>query len=70
MRAGESSSKEMIMATEKEIENYAYRLWEEAGRPEGKDKEFWNAAKAATLETESAQPSAGDQTGGRKEPND
>ena len=34
------------MATEKQIQNYAYQLWEKAGRPEGRDKEFWNAAKA------------------------
>ena len=34
------------MATEKQIQNYAYRLWQQAGCPEGKDDEFWHKAKA------------------------
>lgn len=28
------------------IKDLAYRLWEEAGRPEGRDEEFWLAAEA------------------------
>lgn len=43
------------MATEAEIRNYAHQLWEKAGRPEGRDIEFWNAAKA-NLDAESESP--------------
>lgn len=31
--------------TEQEIRMVAYALWEEAGRPDGRDKEFWSAAE-------------------------
>ena len=34
------------MATDKEIQNYAYKHWDQAGRPDGKDDEFWHKAKA------------------------
>jgi hypothetical protein len=34
------------MANEDQIRNYAHQLWEKAGRPEGRDDEFWHAAKA------------------------
>ena len=34
------------MATEKQIQNLAYKLWEQAGCPQGRDDEFWRAAKA------------------------
>ena len=34
------------MATDKEIQNYAYKLWQEAGCPKDKDHEFWHKAKA------------------------
>jgi hypothetical protein len=30
---------------EKEIQNAAYFLWEEAGRPVGRDQEFWFTAR-------------------------
>lgn len=30
--------------TEKEIKARAYQLWEEAGRPENREEEFWQAA--------------------------
>ncbi len=30
---------------EKDIQHAAYFLWEEAGRPEGRDQEFWFAAR-------------------------
>ena len=32
------------MATEEQIRNCPHRLWEKAGRPEGRDPEFWHAA--------------------------
>ncbi len=31
--------------TETQIRDRAYALWEEAGRPEGQDMEFWIAAE-------------------------
>ncbi|TYL89193.1 DUF2934 domain-containing protein [Bradyrhizobium rifense] len=34
------------MALEEQIRNYAYQLWEKAGKPEGRDEEFLQAAKA------------------------
>jgi hypothetical protein len=33
------------MATEQQIRNYAHQLWEKAGRPDGRDMEFWHAAE-------------------------
>jgi hypothetical protein len=30
---------------EQEIREYAYRLWQEAGSPEGQETEFWQQAK-------------------------
>lgn len=30
---------------EERIRRHAYQLWEEAGKPEGRDKEFWERAK-------------------------
>ncbi len=31
--------------TEQEIRERAHRLWEQAGRPEGREEEFWHAAE-------------------------
>ncbi|WKA26370.1 DUF2934 domain-containing protein [Bradyrhizobium roseum] len=33
------------MATEQEIGEFAHQLWENAGKPEGRVDEFWNAAE-------------------------
>jgi len=33
-------------ASENRIRDEAYRLWEEAGRPHGRDAEFWHQALA------------------------
>ncbi|MBR0806827.1 DUF2934 domain-containing protein [Bradyrhizobium japonicum] len=33
------------LSTEQQIREYAHLLWEKAGKPEGRDKEFWEAAK-------------------------
>lgn len=30
---------------EEHIRTLAYRLWDEAGRPEGRSNEFWNEAQ-------------------------
>lgn len=35
----------MAEPTEKEIKNRAYELWEKAGKPEGKDEEFYQLAQ-------------------------
>jgi hypothetical protein len=45
------------MATEQQIRSYAHQLWEEAGRPEGRDAEFWHTAEVE-LNTESESPDA------------
>ena len=31
--------------TEQEIRECAHRLWEQAGKPEGREHEFWQAAE-------------------------
>ncbi len=35
------------MSQQNEIKDLAYRLWDEAGRPEGQDMEFWLQAEAS-----------------------
>ncbi len=45
------------MASEEQIRNYAHRLWEKAGRPDGRDMEFWHAAEVQ-LNAESESPDA------------
>jgi hypothetical protein len=45
------------MASEEQIRNYAHLLWEKAGRPEGRDTEFWHAAEVE-LNAESESPDA------------
>jgi hypothetical protein len=40
------------MKTElEEIQTRAYQLWEEAGRPEGRDQEFWRQAERELTES-------------------
>jgi Protein of unknown function (DUF2934) len=34
------------MASEDQIRRHAHQLWERAGRPEGRETEFWLAAEA------------------------
>lgn len=36
----------MMTYNEMQIRDRAYALWEQAGRPEGQDKEFWAMAEA------------------------
>ncbi len=45
------------VATEAQIRDYAHTLWEKAGRPEGRDLEFWHAAEVE-LNAESESPDA------------
>lgn len=35
----------MAEPNEDEIRPFAHQLWEKAGRPEGRDKEFWELAQ-------------------------
>jgi DUF2934 family protein len=35
----------MVFPTDKQIRELAYRLWLEAGKPEGREKEFWHQAE-------------------------
>jgi hypothetical protein len=37
--------KGFTMSVHEQISQRAYFLWEQAGRPEGRDKEFWTAAE-------------------------
>lgn len=36
-----------LMLLEQRIRETAYRLWEEAGSPEGREQDFWFQAEAA-----------------------
>jgi hypothetical protein len=49
----------MADATEDQIRSYAHQLWENAGKPEGRDQEFWHqAAQQLRTENESSNPDA------------
>lgn len=40
------------MLMEQRIREAAYRLWEEAGQPEGREEDFWYQAEAEIREVE------------------
>ena len=42
--------------TEKEITHRAYQLWEQAGRPEGRDKEFYHQAEQELRNEDKSSP--------------
>lgn len=45
---------------EHRVRKLAYRLWEEAGRPQGRDQEFWHMASARiAAEALDRKPTAG-----------
>ena len=46
----------MTKPTDKEIAARAYKLWEENGRPEGKEEEFWHAAEQLLLNEDNSNP--------------
>ena len=46
------------MLTEEQIKEQAYQMWEQQGRPEGKDVEYYFAAKQMLEEQEAAQARA------------
>lgn len=47
---------EPIEPTEEEIRTYAHQLWEKAGRPEGRDKEFWDLAEQELRNKDKSSP--------------
>jgi len=49
-------SMQLTKPSEKEIAARAYRIWEEAGMPNGKDEEFWRAAEQELLNEEKSNP--------------
>jgi DUF2934 family protein len=57
----------IVMATKEQIRNYAHQLWEKAGRPEGRDAEFWHAAEVE-LNGESESPDAPTPPGSTQQP--
>ena len=48
--------KRMTKPTDKEIAARAFKLWEENGRPEGKEEEFWHAALQQLLNEDKSNP--------------
>ena len=46
----------MAKATEQDIAARAFRLWEAAGMPEGKDEEFWRAAEQELVNEDQSNP--------------
>jgi len=50
------------------IRTRAYRLWEQAGRPEGGDLEFWERARQE-IEAEESEPATPVPAPAKKDPN-
>jgi Protein of unknown function (DUF2934) len=42
--------------TEEQIRKRAHQLWEEAGKPEGREDEFWQLAKQELQNEDKASP--------------
>ncbi len=42
--------------TEQDIRDRAHRLWEQAGRPEGREDEFWHAAEQELRNADRSSP--------------
>jgi hypothetical protein len=51
---------------EEEVRQLAYRLWEEAGRPEGKDAAFWALAESRVVGTSGGPEAGGPQATSRR----
>jgi Protein of unknown function (DUF2934) len=50
----------MAQPTEEQIRKRAFELWEQAGKPEGREDEFWNQAQRELQgEEESGDPDKG-----------
>jgi hypothetical protein len=54
----------MAYPTDKQIRVRAHRLWEEAGKPEGREHEFWHQAERQ-LQHQENQPNLPDNSVGR-----
>ncbi|MBR0845180.1 MULTISPECIES: DUF2934 domain-containing protein [Bradyrhizobium] len=46
----------MAEPTEDEIRTCAHQLWEKAGRPEGREKEFWELAEQELRNKDKSSP--------------
>jgi hypothetical protein len=46
----------MANPTEKEIKKRAYELWEQNGKPEGRDEEFWQQAEQELRNEDTSSP--------------
>jgi hypothetical protein len=46
----------MEIPTREQIRSRAHELWEQAGKPEGKDQDFWFLAEKDLRERSSEQP--------------
>lgn len=47
-----------MSAEQDEIKDIAYRLWQDAGSPHGRDQEFWFTAEAQVKADKPAKPKA------------
>jgi hypothetical protein len=47
---------ELAKPSDKEVAARAYKMWEDAGMPEGKDEEYWHAAEQELLNEEKSNP--------------
>jgi hypothetical protein len=52
----QSEDHRMPEPTEKEIKNRAYELWERAGRPDGKDEDFYHLAQQELRNEDKSNP--------------
>jgi hypothetical protein len=50
----------MQMPTEDQVRTRAYGLWEQAGKPDGREDEFWYQAEQELSATHELEISAGD----------
>lgn len=46
----------MATPSEKDIAARAYKLWEKAGMPKGRDEEFWHAAEQELRNEDKSNP--------------
>jgi hypothetical protein len=46
----------MPAPTDEQIRNRAHKLWEQAGKPEGREDEFWHLAEQELLNEDKSSP--------------
>jgi hypothetical protein len=56
------------MNRDAEIRELAYRLWDEAGRPDGRDQDFWLQAETCLTKAPASRPAAKKATAKAKSP--